>query len=114
VDFGLVTTIITSAAVASIVSGFITLFGQALERRARRRELLLTRAVEMANTAGDLYRANLKTIAGRLGTLPVAKDDIFLVEQYFQLLTEVFNTGKLPQTVHDEWEADAQRKLGLK
>lgn len=41
-------TVITSAAVATLVSAALTLLGQALERSARRKELLLAKAVEIA------------------------------------------------------------------
>jgi hypothetical protein len=41
-------TIITSAAVASLVSATMQLIGAHLERRARRRELLLARAPDLA------------------------------------------------------------------
>jgi len=44
------TTIITSAAVGALASAFINPIGQAFERRARRRELLPTRAIELALT----------------------------------------------------------------
>lgn len=40
--------ILGSAAVGALVSSIITLIGQAVERRARRRELLLSKSIELA------------------------------------------------------------------
>jgi hypothetical protein len=42
-------TVITSAAVGSIVSSLATLIGQRAERNARKRELLMVKAVEMVS-----------------------------------------------------------------
>ena len=40
-------TVVTSAAVGAVAAAGINLLGQSLERRARRRELLLARAVDL-------------------------------------------------------------------
>lgn len=41
-------TVITSAAVGTLASAVVNLIGQGLERRSRRKELLLGKAVELA------------------------------------------------------------------
>ena len=40
--------VLSSAAVGALVSSLLTLLGSALERKARRRELLLSKAIDLA------------------------------------------------------------------
>ena len=50
----LTTTIITSAAVGALIAGVVQLIGATLERRARRQELLLSHAMELAKAREEL------------------------------------------------------------
>ena len=55
VDF---TTIVTSAAIGGVVGSAITFIGQVLERKSRRKELLLAKSVELAiDRARFVYQA---------------------------------------------------------
>lgn len=85
-------TVLTSAAVGVLVSGLVTLLGQHLERRARRDELLLNRAIDLA-------------VAQREFTLALAKenrseatliDPAINAETYFRWLKALIGTEKLP------------------
>jgi hypothetical protein len=85
-------TILTSAAVAVLVSGAITLLGQYLERRARRGELLFTKALEMAIRKNEVTIRALELSGGR-ATL---QDEVISAETYLRWLKELLKTGKLP------------------
>jgi hypothetical protein len=85
-------TVLTSAAVAVLVSGAITLLGQYLERRARREELLLTKALEIAIRKNDVM---MKTVE-LSGTHATLQDEVISAEIYLRWLKELLYTGKLP------------------
>lgn len=84
--------VLTSAAIAAIVSSGATLVGQAIERRSRRRELLLTKAIELARAKSE----RAVWIAERTGTSVRLQDDIVSAETYFRWLTHLFDKGILP------------------
>jgi hypothetical protein len=89
----MLTTIITSAAVGALVSAAVTLIGAALERRARRKELLLTKAIDLATDRTRTY-IELAEKSGR----PVGLiDNIFLAEDYYQELSLLLEKGKLSE-----------------
>ncbi len=74
------------------MSGAITLLGQHLERRARRNELLLTKALEMA-----IRRSDIALKAAELsGTRWTLIDEVISAETYLRWLKELLYTGKLP------------------
>jgi hypothetical protein len=85
-------TVLTSAAVAVLVSGAITLLGQYLERRARRDELLFTKALETAIRKNEVTIRALE-VSGGHATL---QDEVISAETYLRWLKELLNTGKLP------------------
>jgi hypothetical protein len=85
-------TVLTSAAVGVLVSSFVALLGQYLERRARRDELLLTKAVEMAAERRKLAME----VAEKTGATASLLDDAIVAETYFRWLKKLLETGKLP------------------
>jgi hypothetical protein len=85
-------TVLTSAAVGVLVSSFIALLGQYLERRARRDELLLTKAVEMAAERRKLAME----AAEKTGATASLLDDAIVAETYFRWLKQLLETGRLP------------------
>ncbi|HMI89302.1 MAG TPA: hypothetical protein VK550_34730 [Polyangiaceae bacterium] len=95
-------TIVTSAAVASFVSTGITAFGQYLERRARRSELLLKHAVELAFAR----RKVAMRIAEKDGKVANLVDDVLLTERYYQSLGSLLEHGRLPLDVEREQNSD--------
>jgi hypothetical protein len=84
--------VLTSSAVGVLVSGVVTLVGQRLERRARRDELLLTKALEMAVQR----TAIMVQLAEKTGATVSLVDEVINAETYFRWLKSVLETGKLP------------------
>ena len=85
-------TILTSAAVGVLVSGAVSLIGQYLERRARRDELLLTKACEMAARRTDIALQVAKDAGAGVSLL----DDVINTETYYRWLKSLLDTGRLP------------------
>jgi hypothetical protein len=85
-------TVLTSAAVGVLVSGAVTLIGQYLERRARRDELLLAKAIDMATARRELAMQ----VAEKTGATASLIDDVINAETYFRWLKSLLETGKLP------------------
>lgn len=84
--------ILTSAGVAALVSGLLTFAGQWLERRARRRELLLAKAIELS-----IERTRFLTdLAQKLGRDIEIQDNAMLAEVYYQWLLHLLDNDKLP------------------
>jgi len=96
-------TIITSAAVGALASAFINLIGQAFERRARRRDLLLTRTIELAFAR----RETLMKIVDGTGQTVGLRDDISIAADYFAELTSLLDKGQLSNSFR-EHEAMAE------
>lgn len=94
-------TVLTSAAVGVLVSSFISLIGQFLERRARRNELLLTKALEMAAAK----RKFVMEVAEKNGATASLEDDAITAETYLRWLKSLLKNGKLPP------EADQGRRI---
>ena len=89
-------TILTSVVVSAVVASVFSLFGQAVERRARRREIIFQRAFDLAqDTRGFLMQLTDKT-----GMTTYILDPVRYAEIYHSLLSSLFDTGKLP----DGWK----------
>jgi hypothetical protein len=83
--------VLSSAAVGALVSSLLTLMGSALERRARRRELLLSKAIELAFNRTQ----TAMTAAEKMGSKFVLHDNASLAATYFKELETLLNTGDL-------------------
>ena len=84
--------ILTSAGVAAFVSGLIAFVGQWLERRSRRRELLLAKAIELA-----VERTRFLTeLAEKRGRPIDILDNAMLTEVYYQWLLHLLDHDELP------------------
>jgi hypothetical protein len=86
-------TILTSAAVGVLASSMVTLVGQYFERRSRRNELLLTKALEMAIRRTDVLLEAIKISGKGSAHLP---DEVINAETYFRRLKSLLVSGKLP------------------
>lgn len=84
--------IITSAAVGAVVSSVATIIGQWLDRSARRKELLLSKAIELAFARQELVMKVAEAAGGR-ATL---NDAAALAAEYYQVLAHVMDKGDLP------------------
>jgi hypothetical protein len=98
-------TVVTSAAVGALVSSLATLLAQALERRSRRRELLLAKSIELAFRRTDL----IKELAFKSGQPATFQDDATLAAGYFNALEHLFEHGELPDEFKRRHEESAKR-----
>lgn len=91
----IITLVLGSAAIGALVSSAITLIGQALERKSRRTELLISESIRLAE-----QHATVAIEAGKIrsaaGHPTLIEPLIETVADYHHLLTALFNTGKLP------------------
>lgn len=93
--------ILTSAAVSALISGGLTLTGQFWERRSRKRELLLSKSLELAQER----RKTMIELSESTKVPLLLKDDITVAETYYQWLDHLFLYGKLPKEHADLIEA---------
>ena len=84
--------ILGSAAVGALVSSLITLFGQYHERQSRREELLLERAMELAEGKIQLAKERARTSS----STHYVQDKIVLTETYYKWLKYLLKHGDLP------------------
>jgi len=70
----------------------LAFLAQTIERRARRRELLLTKAIDLAARRTD----TVKEVALRTGVSALLKDDVSLTAEYFVLLQHLIDKNDLP------------------
>jgi len=99
----LTVTILTLALVSTIVTGVFALSGQAIERKARRREVLFTKSVELAKGNRDF----IAMVADKTGQSARISDYVVYAEMYYWLLTELHDKGSLPEN----WRQEIQRKF---
>lgn len=100
---GLTVTILASAATAAAVTGVFALLAQRLERSARRKETIFMQSVELAKANRDFVHKMAKEMGG--GTI---HDYAVYAEQYYWLLTELHDKGRLPEN----WRTDIKTKFG--
>jgi len=101
-------TIVTSAAVGALISGAMMLFGQWRERTARRKELLVAKAIELAVARREF----VIKVADRAQTKAYLIDDVSLAADYYRVLEHLMDEGKLPDWFVSR-EAESKAKHGL-
>jgi hypothetical protein len=94
----LAATILTSAVISAVIASAFGLIGQAIDRRARRRELLFVKSVELARE----NREFIMKVAKDLGAGARIHDYAVYAEMYFWLLTELHDKGHLPANWRQE------------
>jgi hypothetical protein len=94
----LTATILTSAVVSTFVTGVFALLGQAMDRKARRREMLFVKSVELAKANRDYMLQLGKDMGGGV----TIHDYVPYAEMYSWLLTELHDKGRLPEN----WRQD--------
>jgi hypothetical protein len=86
-------TVITSAAVGSIVSGLATLWGQWRERRSRREELAVRLSIECATKWAEfVHKSALATGHGA----SIMEPTVFL-DTYYKRILGLLDKGELPE-----------------
>jgi hypothetical protein len=86
-------TVFTSAAVGALVAGIIQFTGQVLERRWRRRELLLRLSLESA----EAMNANMMRVADASAIDVDIRDRVYLAADYYPVLRHLLDSGELPK-----------------
>ncbi len=89
----LVPLILGSAAVGALVSSIVTLVGQSIERKARQKELLLSKAIELAELQIDMQKAAVEMNGGRVEVYP----HIVQARWFHKELVKLLSDGKLSQ-----------------
>ena len=100
----LTATILTSALISAVVASLLNLLGQRIERRARRRELIFLKSVELAKENRDF----IMKAARDLNKDARIHDYVVYAEMYYWLLTELHNRGRLPEN----WRQEIKTKFG--
>jgi hypothetical protein len=85
-------TILTSVVVSAAVASIFNLFGQAAERRSRRKELIFMKSLELAKA----NREFLAMVADKTGQKARIADFVVYAEMYHWLLNELYDKGSLP------------------
>jgi hypothetical protein len=93
VDTTTLGTIITSAAIGSVSASLIAIIGQYSERRARRPELLLTKAIELAQARIGFG----KEMAEKMGKRVSIPDALSLAAEYYTALHHLLAKDELPK-----------------
>ena len=94
-DMKIIITIITSAAVGAVVSTLMNLIGQYFERSSRRKELLLSKAVEIA-----IERARFTfDVAKASNECANIQDQVVMSATYYQWLKHLLDKGELPSNI---------------
>lgn len=101
-------TVLASVVIAALVAGVVALVNAGFERSARRRELIFTKAVELANAKIELMTKAADAAPGRTAYLA---DHVVYAEQSYWLLTELHDKGRLPPDWRDEIR---QKFLGIR
>jgi hypothetical protein len=101
----LTATILTSAVVSAAIASLLNLLGQQIERRARRRELIFTKSVELARE----NREFIAKAAKETGQAALIHDYVVYAEMYYWLLTKLHDEGRLP----DNWRQEIKNKFKI-
>jgi hypothetical protein len=105
----LLTSVVVASLVASFVGGLITTFTVILERRARRKELIFTKDLELAKVKLEF----LMEYAKHTRKQTFVTDPAAYAEWYYGLLVKLHEDGKLPPNWGESYpqptEADLQR-----
>ena len=92
--------VLTSAAVGALASSIAALIGQMLERRSRRRELALAKAVDLSIARSGL----MADLAIKTGGQLTLMDHVELSGTYYNWLRHVLEKGSLPPKATEHLE----------
>lgn len=101
----LTVTILTSAVISATIASIFAIIGQAIERKARRKELLFVKSVELAKE----NREFIAMVAKETGQGACIHDYVVYAEMYCWLLTKLFDEGHLPQN----WRGEIKTKFNV-
>ena len=99
--------VLTSAGVSAVVTTALGLLAQWFERQAKRREVLLKSAMDLARAKQELVMAVAEKVPGSSVKL---RDQIMVVEDYYKALSHLLDHGSLPESLK-AIEAESIAKL---
>ena len=94
--------ILGSAAVGALVSSVITILGQFFDRIAKKKELIFTKAIEMAHDSIELIQANPQNPDGTTTIRP----PIIIMRRYHRELTMLYEKGELSPRLETKFKTD--------
>jgi hypothetical protein len=94
--------ILGSAAVGALVSSLITFLGQMIERKARRKELLLSKSIELAELHVKLLQDAMSATGGVVDIQPY----IFYTRSHNRELESLLSTRKLTPELEAQYMKD--------
>jgi len=96
-------TVLTSVVVSAVVASIFNLFGQAAERRSRRKELIFLKALELAKA----NREFMVMVADKTGQKAKIADYVVYAEMYYLLLHDLYDKGSLPE----DWQQTTKKMM---
>ncbi len=93
--------VLGSAAIGALVSSIITLVGQAVERKARQRELLLAKSIELAELHTNLIKAAVEMSGRNANMYP----HIVHTRWFYKELEGLLRTGKLTPGMEENYQS---------
>jgi len=108
-DLNMLVTIITSAGIGALVSPLVTMLTQYHERRSRRQELLLSKAIDLAVLKVEL----IKQACDRSGGKATIRDHASIAADYYHDLQYLLDKGSLrPESLEVEARSKARLANG--
>lgn len=89
----LIIAIVSAAGIGALISTGVSELGRWRERKSRREELLLEKAIVFANWRWEIVKHNANVSKEYIEV----SDLIVSTEGYYQLLAKLMKTGKLPE-----------------
>jgi hypothetical protein len=88
----ILTSVVVAAVVSAVITSMFALMGQFLERRARRKELIFAKSMELAKA----NREFIAVVAEKTGQMATLHDYAVYAEMYYWLIAELHDNGRLP------------------
>lgn len=102
--------VLTSASVGALAASLITLIGQVFERKSRKKELMLSKAIELSLAKINL--AKQLAIANRQPT--VFSDPVMMTAIYYKDLNSIFKTGDITKKSRADHQKSVDEVMGEK
>lgn len=99
--------VITSASVGALISTSITLFGQYFERKSRRKELLLSKAIEMGLSKTEFAAKIAKDFHKTI----ILTDAINLAATYYRELNVLLKTENLSKDFQEHSRKNLEKLI---
>jgi len=94
--------ILGSAAVGALTSSVITLIGQSIERQSRKRDLLLSKSIDLAVLQVNLYKDAATMNKQKVDLMPY----IFYARWYHKELANLHSTSKLSPDLEAQYKVE--------